>query len=183
MAYPYQECIRTNKILDVQRTRISADVVDLPITLDQAKAWLKMDGITDDDEIIQTIISEAFDWIEEYCGVSIVPSNVVAVIEVKNRAELPYGPVTDVTSVNEDADISGLCLYPATGFVNVATPGRFTVGYTAGYTVIPAALLGAVYGYISYAYEHRGDDFDENSNEFATVACKKAFPFSRNIGF
>lgn len=180
MAYPYEMCIRTNKEIDVQRTRLEGD---LPITLAEAKIELKMTGIDDDDTIITRLISEAVDWAELFCGVSIVPQKVVAYLEVKNRMELPYGPVVSIDLINEVAPLDFSCFIPATGFVTLHGYGRYTIEYTTGYAVIPPSLLGALYGYICYAYEHRGDAFDEGSVEFAQVAINKAFPSSRNIGF
>jgi hypothetical protein len=186
MGYPHQ-CIRSNRSIDVQRVRTSNLPEDLPVSLQTAKEWLKMAGIDDDDALIQELISEAVDWLEEYCGLSIVPQTITAYLIVKNRIELPYGPVNTITSVNDAAydPLTSTCnlFNPSTGFVNISGYGTYTVEYEAGYTVVPPALIGAIKAYVAYAYEHRGDDFDETSTEFVSTAAHKAFPFTRNMVF
>lgn len=157
----------------------------LPITLDQAKAYLKMTGIDDDNAIIEQFISEAVDWVQEYCGVSIIENDVVAVVEIHNRISLPYGPVKEVSKVNGAVPVTTGCyeLFPATGDVRIHGNGRFTIEYTAGYDPIPPKLLGAMYAYIAFVYEHRGDDLDENGSDFAPEARKKANAYVQTIVF
>jgi hypothetical protein len=176
-------CPRSNTVIDVQRARIDNTEEGWPVTLENVKAYLKMDGITDDDLIISQMITEGIDWIENYCSISFVPQTVTAYLLIKNRIELPFGPVVSIEAINDVTDFNVDCLYPATGFVNLTGYGRYKVDYTAGYTEYPPGLIGALYGYVAYAYEHRGDQFDENSTEFAAIAAKKAFPFTRDICF
>lgn len=170
-------------MIDVQREHIDATPTGWPITLEQTKSYLKMDGIEDDDLIISDMISEAIDWVENYCSISLIPQTITAYLEIKNRIELPFGPVVSVDSINDVTDFNTNALFPAAGFVNLTGSGRYTVVYTAGYTVIPAALIASLYAYVSYAYEHRGDALDETGPDFAAVAAHKAFPFIRDICF
>lgn len=183
MPYRTDICPRSNKVIDVQRERLDATQSGWPVTLDQVKLYLKMDGIVDDDTVISQMIDEGIDWIENFCSISMVPQIVTASLEIKNRIELPFGPIVSVDSINEDVVIDATHLFPTTGFVNLSGYGRYTVVYTAGYTIVPPALIGALYGYVSYAYEHRGDAFDESSSEFAAICTHKAFPFIRDICF
>lgn len=185
MSYQNHGCIRTNKVIDVQKERVGTGLESYPITLAQAKAWLKMTDIDDDDDIIQRLIEEGTDWLEELCGISITETAVTSYLQVHNRVELPYGPVMAITAVNDipyDPAVNN-CVYPTTGFANLSGHGTYKVEYDAGYTSPPTALIGALYGYIAYAYENRGDDFDMSSDKFASVALNKALPFTRNYAF
>ena len=174
--------IRTNVILDViERTR---DSDALPITLAQAKAYLKMEDIDDDDALIESLIKEAVNWLETYCDISAVPQEVTAYLQVKNRIDLPCGPVTEIVSVVPDNGSDNRDIKPVPGFARINGYGLYTITYKAGYTTLPDALTGAILSYIAYCYEHRGDDaIDENAPEFALQARHKAFPFIRSIDF
>lgn len=180
MAYN-NDCIRTNIVTGVPSRVLDSD--DMPITLEQAKAWLKMEGIDDDDLIINDLISEAVEWVQEYCGISVMPQTVTAYIQVKNSLELPYGPVLSVLTVD------GLELYGSNildmpnGFVSISKPGKYPVVYKAGYDPVPAGIIGVIKAYIAYAYEHRGDDLEEVTEKISPVAIQKALPYVRNVGF
>ncbi len=183
MPFQVDTCPRSNKVIDEQRTKIDATPTGWPVTLEQVKSYLKMDGIEDDNAVISQMIDEGIDWIERYCSISILPQTIVAYLEIKNRIELPFGPVASIESINGVTAFNTNCLFPQTGFVNLSGYGRYTVEYTAGYEVVPAALIGGLLGYVAYAYENRGDAFDENSEAFASVCAHKIFPFTRDICF
>ncbi len=183
MAYQYQTCISSNRILSATPT--PTDPVTMPITLDQAKEYLKMTGIDDDNTVIERIISESVDWVQEYCGISVVENEVVTAVKIHNRIQLPYGPVKSIEKVNGVAASTTSCykLFPATGDVRIEGVGEYTIEYTAGYDPIPAKLLGAMYAYIAFAYEHRGDHLDENDDSFAPEARSKANAYVQTIIF
>ena len=176
MAFLPPSCaIRSNKILDARRVATVTAVA--PLTLEDAKTYLRMTGIDDDNVVIQNLIDEAVDWIQEYCGISLVESDVTTTIEIHNRQELPYGPVKTITAVD------GLTLSETEGFITAYGYGRFTQTYVAGYEVVPPALKGALLSYVAYTYEHRGDDLDETDTKFAAKAKSKAFPYIQNFGY
>lgn len=174
--------IISNRVLSVEKSEISADPI---VTLDQAKSWLKMDGITEDDLVIQGIIDAAIDWAERSAGISIRMCTVIAVVEIHNRIELPYGPVNLIQSVN-DKSMSDL---PVNQFIGPAYPwprlqgnGVYVAVYNAGYVSIPPNLFLALKSYIAFCYEHRGDNYDEKDTDFAPVARQQLSKFRRNLG-
>jgi hypothetical protein len=183
----YQEnCLTNNATAKVT----PEEPVTEPVTLSQAKAWLKMESISDDDEIIEGLITEARQWLERYCGVCLVNSNIEAIISVKNRQQLPYGPIPDLSAIvimdMDNTVITDNCVSVVGidgGFPVLTGSGQYRLTYESGYEEVPAALIGAIKSYILFAYEHRGDDLDENSNNFAPKARQKAFPYRQNIGF
>jgi len=118
-------------INDVQKDE-SSYVFTEPVTLAEAKAWCLVD-YTDDDTLIQSIITYSRKAIESFCNISIVPKTIFLTASdpwpqdaIQGRdlfgyrwdasfygwpvnfewAELPYGPVSTVSSVTS-IDTSG----------------------------------------------------------------------------
>lgn len=181
----YPSCnIVSNNILSINREET---VTTEPVTLEQAKAWLKMEAIDDDNDIITTLITEARDWVEKYCGITLVQREVSATLEIKNRMELPLGPVDKativVTNYNGDTVDSPVLTGNGVSFILLNGHGQFNVEYTAGYEIIPPALILAMRQYITYAYEHRGDGLSEDRKEYAYESRRTAFPYKRNLTF
>src|SRR6478609_3346354 len=134
-----------------------------PITLAQAKAWLK---VTHDDEdvIITALITAARQTCEGYISKSFVERTVTAIVRNDlGNIKLPYGPVNTVTSAADseggeygsgDYNITGISDkrlgYPMASYVKVV--------YTAGYSVLPEQFKTAIKMQLSWMYTHRGDD-------------------------
>lgn len=189
MAYPVNACAMENLVLDVVVADPIIPVAEA-ITLAQAKHYLKMEGINDDDDIITELITEARIWAEKFCAISILSKTVTAILQVKNRIELPYGPVIDISAVVIKDRLGNIVVPGCTtivgldgGFPHIAGYGQFQVEYDAGYPIVPADLIGAMLAYIAFAYEHRGDDLEETEANFAPIARKKAFRYKRQMGF
>lgn len=181
----YPTCnIISNNVLFVNRDE---SVTTEPVTLEQAKGWLKMESISDDNDIISALITNARDWIERYCGITLVQRDLSATVEIKNRIELPLGPVDKSTIVVTDSKGNPVDSPALTGsgigFILMTGYGQFTIDYTAGYESIPPALILAMKQYITYAYEHRGDGLSEDRKDYAYEARRTAFPYKRNLVF
>jgi|SRR5690606_12880526 len=71
------------------------------VSLDEAKAWLKVD-YTEDDAIITMLIKSAYNWAEKFTNSSILERTLKVTLETtcanKNPYRLPYGPVQSVVS-------------------------------------------------------------------------------------
>lgn len=79
--------------------KITTDVSEEPITLDMAKAHLRV-TTDDDDEYISSLISSAREYAEGYHDVSYGTKEVLAVADsLMPVFELPVTPVNSVTSV------------------------------------------------------------------------------------
>jgi hypothetical protein len=184
--YLHHHChqIQTNAVVDVVVTESAPTE---PVTLAQAKAWLRMENVSLDDALITELITEARKWIEKRCGISIVTKTVVAILEVMNELELPYGPIQDMTGITiTDDDGEPLGNFTIVGldggFPVIRGYGRCTVSYEAGMTDFTEAT-GAMKSYIAFAYENRGDEIDESDEPFAKLARKKSNMLKRTIGF
>lgn len=84
-----------NNIIDIKRTELNA--VE-PVSLDEAKKQCIV-TYTDDDDYIDGLITMARKAIENYCNISIVAQTIILTADLYNEWELPYGPVTGLTSV------------------------------------------------------------------------------------
>src|SRR6478736_9328128 len=149
----------------------AAIVVTEPVTLAQAKAWLK---VTHDDEdvIITALITAARQMCEGYVSKSSVERTVTAIVRNDlGNIKLPYGPVGNVTGVFDidGTEITGTSYaitgvsdkrlgYPMIGYVKVI--------YTAGYAVLPQQFKTALLQQLSWLFVNRGD---ENVDPFVKV--------------
>lgn len=68
-----------------------------PITLDDAKRQLRIDG-SDDDEFLETAISDARGWIEDYTGLILTRRPIVEVLP-SFCAKLRAWPIVSIDSV------------------------------------------------------------------------------------
>jgi hypothetical protein len=183
--YPFRHNpgIHCNAVLDVQRT-VTAPTE--PVSLEDAKAYLKV-GYDTDDALIERLIVGAREWVERRCGISILPATVVALLQVMNRQELPYGPVTDdpvVTTPTGDAVATSLYTFSGLDFPRLLACGTFQVAYAAGYGAnLPDDLREAILARIAASYEHRGDELDESNVDYSRIAKQKSNLFRRTIGF
>lgn len=93
----------SNRIIDIKRVESSPTE---PLTLTQVKAHLIITA-TDDDTLLTALITSCRRVIEEYCAISIVTKTVTLIADLCREWELPYGPVTTVTSVSTRTGSSG----------------------------------------------------------------------------
>ena len=81
--------------MDIQRTITGAE----PITVNDMKAWLKVDFSTE-DALITALITEVREHIEQFTGRSLVASTIV--LTVYGEADEPvYLPFPDVDEITE----------------------------------------------------------------------------------
>lgn len=138
-----------------------------PVTLAEAKAWIKVaDSYSDDNTIITALITAARQILEEYLSISIASKTYTVVLKnLLGDMELPYGPITSITSVT-DWDGDALTLntdYILSGedFKRLDTKTDYIkFVYVAGYSTVPEALKLAIKMQVGYMYEHRGDELD-----------------------
>lgn len=151
-------------MLQVNRTRTGA----IPITLDQAKLFLRVDG-TADDTLITALIEQSLDLIEEYLNTSIIEATVIVLASIRLTLELPYGPVISITTVQdqdgEDIDYTWNGFYISFASTSWSPTSPESWPYTesvttfeAGYATLPKGLELAWMEAIAWLYENRGDN-------------------------
>jgi len=137
-----------------------------PITLEEAKAWMRVDGATD-DALITSLITQARELTENYLNISIVETTLVLTATERKELVLPYGPVNSIAScVDTEAEPVS---YDWNGFYMSFDQGTYSVTggssiyvqtittYEAGTATIPAGLKLGLLEVILWLYENRGD--------------------------
>lgn len=170
-----------NAILSISFTTPASE----PVTLSDVKNWIKVaDSYTDDDALITALITTARQMLEEYLSISIASKTYTVVLKNElGDMELPYGPVTSITSA---ADFDGDSLTNGTDYIVYGEDFKrlqtvtdyIKLVYVAGYTTVPQALKDAIKMQVGYMYEHRGDELD--SIGMSKEALMVAKIYSRN---
>jgi uncharacterized phiE125 gp8 family phage protein len=155
-----------NSVLDVQ---FQDGEITEPVTLTEAKNFCKIDISTDDD-LINLLITAARKMCEAYTGVGFVEHQAVAVLNNSNGdIYIPYGPMIEIISVEDDAGrVLVLDLDYTIGgneFKRLRTPqaNNITIDYITGYTTLPEALKTALLNQVYYLYDNRSVGVDDIS--------------------
>lgn len=175
-----------NQIINVEEDFGSGEVTE-PVTLQEAKDYLRLEGFSTDDSgeqdfdfddtLISSMITEARDWVEKYTGQYIVPRSLtVVLLNQAGMIKLP-GPVIgsvvftdkdDVVIDSDDYDIIGT-QWPK---LETTYDERITAAYEVGYATYPKWVGNAILAYVADHYEFRGDDKPEAPNERAAQICR-----------
>jgi hypothetical protein len=176
------------KILDIIQT--AKEPVVEPVQLEEAKTWLIVDLIEDDNLITQLIVSTRLN-IERLTKRALVPSTVVFVFFAErhvNEIKLPRIPLKSITKIElqvsqgvwQEQDITtynviGENLF---GFFR----GIFRITYDVGYELdntnnlmLPPVFKDAIKQQLAYVYENRGDEPVEEG--LCTIAEKILLPY------
>lgn len=169
----------------------------LVVSLDEVKAWLKIEG-TDEDTLLTSLIASATAECEAYAGLSFITrSRIVKLSSFSGRdIILPYGPVTALTSiayVDED-DAAGtvasgdysLDIASALARVRVTETWPYTnrtlsnvvVTYVAGYAnaaAVPEIIKTAIKKKVALDYEKRGDSAEDSDAWMRTLDPIKVY--------
>jgi len=163
-----------NAILDVDR-QAAAGIDDDMLSLVKLHLHIP-ESITDHDEYLKSILIPACRGaVETYTGLSIVPQTITAILRNElGNIELPYGPVLEITSVQNRND-EEVTDYKVNGgqFKRIETSGDwFQVIYEAGYETIPSELQMAILQEVAYRFENRGDqgksDLSDGAKSYAS---------------
>jgi uncharacterized phiE125 gp8 family phage protein len=149
---------RYNAVLNCRRTS-DGEIISLAT----AKLHLKVD-FTDDDTLITELITDARQAIEQFTGLSLVPTSVVAILQNPlGNIDLPYGPVIEdsVTLINDDGtEDTGDWKLTGLDFPALTTAyDSVRVEYNAGYDedTLPGDLRRAILRQLTELYQNRGD--------------------------
>ncbi len=175
-----------------------------PVSLADAKSWLREDG-AEEDQLIQTLIVAARMTLEAYTRRFFVTQSWRLVFDcwpdsVASKATLciPFAPFEAATAIrvfdaNDVAQTVNAASYRAPpsndgGRISFASappaPGRatdgieidFNVGYGALASNVPQPLRQAILALVAHWREHRGDDGDD---ALPKAVAQLAAPFRR----
>jgi len=155
--------------MDIKRTTI--DGSSEPVTATEVKSYLKID-FTDDDTLIETIISGVREMAEQQTGLSLIPSTIVYFedSDYDDEIRLPYPEHNDVTEVIQNSeDITADCIITGETEKVVKLPYIYDsitendYGVKITYTTLgtcPAGVKLALLKAIADIYERRGNTFE-----------------------
>jgi hypothetical protein len=139
-----------------------------PVTLAEAKTWMKVD-YNDDDDLITSMITAAREDIEQELSLKLVPSTASFYLDTTKCGEavgtFPYalnlsqvggvvvsliqdGEADEVQTLNDD--------YYFNGSLKIANASTNKIAYTITPTV-PQTIKEAIKMLVSYRYNNRGD--------------------------
>lgn len=139
---------------------------DEPIDLGDMKDHLHIPLTNEDeDDKLYKLIKARRKALEKFLGVSLVPKTITAIINNRlGNMELPYGPVTSLTSItNKEGTVltSEQYLLKGVAFQVLEYPKTYelTVVYAAGYAAgeVPEDLVEELTEDITYYFTNRGD--------------------------
>ena len=174
-----------------------------PITLDEAKAHLRMDlTFTYDDDYITNLIVAAREWAENHTGRSLIPKTLDHLIDCFGIGgiPLPYGPVVSITSVKYidflgveqtlDAGEYVLFNHHEQAFLTLAyshmwpttrnEPNAVRIKYVTGYATaadVPQSIKQAMFLALTDMYENRTGQVDKQLMENKAM-CALLAPYN-----
>jgi uncharacterized phiE125 gp8 family phage protein len=80
------------------QVRVIEPPAELPVTLEEAKSYLKID-FSNEDQLITRLINAVTDASEKYTGLSFITQTLEAYLDADNLVEIPRGPHQSITSV------------------------------------------------------------------------------------
>jgi uncharacterized phiE125 gp8 family phage protein len=162
-------------IRDVTTT---VEPVSEPITLAEAKNYLKVD-FDDDNDLITSLIASARVRLEKYAGVAMSARTLQVVAYVDEFIELPYAPINTISKVeywdnNSWVEIT-VGQYNVLGttykklYMTAFGHMEFRFTYTCGYATTPSVMKTALYKILADLYDYRESSV-EDSKPNANVA-------------
>lgn len=160
----------------INSVTVISDVVTEPVSLTDAKNWMRITNYTSDDSMIRELLQSARIHIEKLCGRSLASKVLKANIELTGSIpsvwmiDLPYSPLGCINEVkkktgmntyellteNEEYEVIGgkLWLYSA---------GIYSIKYQAGYSMLPEDLKNDILTLTAWMYENRGKQMNADN--------------------
>jgi hypothetical protein len=163
--------------LDVNDVTDASDVGNEPITIQEVKDYLRLEGFIDtgestseslsdfdfDDDLISDAITAVREMFEEKCWFHLIPKTLEVVFSNgKGMIELP-GPVNGslTTLKNDEGDVIDTDLITVVGnkwkFLKEPCYNDMVATYEAGYATVPKAIKLDLLRAAAYFYMNRGD--------------------------
>lgn len=177
-------------------TRLVTPATTYPVSLEQAKAQCRVDG-TDDDIYITALLGAASAHIESLTGRKIMAQTWEYLpCEFADEMELPFGPVSSVTSVKYfDASAVEQTLSASVYSVDlVSDPPRIlladdqawptvndgvnqiTIRFVSGYAVVPPPIYQACQLLVAQWYDQRAGVSDKPITETPNAVKALLYP-------
>jgi hypothetical protein len=155
--------------------KVTSDLVAEPLSLADAKAWMRIVDYTSDDNLITALIKSTRLNLEKYTGLSFGVKTIQSTLS-NDRLEfdLPYGPVSNVTIVQKWVEDEWVTLTSSdysiiNDTLKVFTYSKFRVTYTSGFTSLPDDLITDMKVLVAWQYKNRGMNFQSDKDNAASV--------------
>ena len=153
------------------KVTVTTDLTTEPVTIDEAKLWMRIVDYTTDDDLITELITSTRKHLEKYTGLSFGEKTIEAIMtNDRFTFELPYGPVITVSSVEKwDGDewitlVDETDYYVVDDCLQVYSYSKFRVTYTAGYEELPEDLKTDIKVLVAWQYKNRGLNFQADTD-------------------
>lgn len=118
-------------------TRTTAPDAD-PVALSEVRAWLNMvQGITEDDSVLELLVDEAYDWLEVRTNRKFLNQTWTAVLdysEVSSCIRLPLVPLVSISSIKTTDDAGTVTTVGSTNYqVRAGEDPRITLTSTGAW--------------------------------------------------
>lgn len=161
----------------VNGVKIVGDAVVEPVSLTDAKNWMRI-SYSDDDTMIRNLLESSRLHIEKLTGLSLVNKQIVANLELTGNVphvwmvDVPYGPLLCVNSVkwktgmntydtltkNQDYEVIG-------GKIWLYYGGFYQIDYDCGFSNLPADLAADILTLTAWQYENRGKKMNADPSQ------------------
>ena len=151
-----------NAVLEVQESESVYGYGSEPVTLDEVKAYCKID-FDDEDDLITAFITAARQQLEKFTGISFINKRLTAILQNDcGGIEIPYGPVIlplDTTLITDAAGNEVEICVRGNEFPYIETLINWVqIIYDAGYEDnLPTILKTAIKAQVFFLYENRGE--------------------------
>lgn len=157
-------------------TNVEVGYVNGPVTIAMAQAFCRVENTTAEQNTLFLLwINAARTKIEQYTNLSLIPRNIVAVLNnPQGSLELPFGPVTSTPTFVDQQGVAMTIVKEGLNFPYIPLPFSYAKAtYTAGYAdgECPEELIQAMLLQICYWWENRGDQSVGTSSQTATAWC------------
>lgn len=167
----------------MQKPRFSA-IGSEPITLSEAKLYLKVD-YTDEDALITSLIKSVREHVENFTGLALVAKTVEVFMDyIPERIELPFPEHNAITEVKFNGEVSdaylitGLTQFIIKPTLQVTNTSINNYGMSVKYTTLgtcPEIAKVEMLKAIDEAYRNRGNTFEGSivnlkENTYANLA-------------
>lgn len=157
--YPAGPCY--NEIYDITEVEPSGEVVITePVTPTEVKNFCKIDDISEDDDLIDLLITACRQECEDLTNVGFIRREIVVALSNGNGGVyLPLGPVGTISSIvdSSDNDLSESVTYRGSTWKQIVEPRYrdIVITYECGYETLPAVLKRGLLECIFYRYDER----------------------------
>lgn len=164
----------------VNSVNVVTDVVVEPVSLTDAKKWMRISYDTD-DTMIQELIEGARKHIEKLTSVSFANKVLRTDIELTGSVpsvwmiDVPYSPLICINEIkwktgfntyqtlvkNDDYELIG-------GKIWLYNAGNYIITYQAGYTSLPEDIKSDILALVAWSYENRGKQMNADTKTIPT---------------